>query len=190
MCLFTVCSVCCGETQGQIEYQEGTYIKIKQVREYFWTLSGVESWPYPGNPEEAWATFNLVCVYTVYIIGISCINFIFHIHRSGLHSMWLSALLAESKYAAPKHARMQSSTQRCHSLFGLHGYTDHQNAEAVWAAVHQWQHFFPPSAPLHNSYHRAGLAEWAERDHHRAEGDWGWTDPLWWLQVVWFGSYC
>ncbi|XP_028435206.1 uncharacterized protein LOC114556491 [Perca flavescens] len=35
MCLFTICSVCCGETQGQIEYQEGTYIKIKQVREYF-----------------------------------------------------------------------------------------------------------------------------------------------------------
>ncbi|XDV25561.1 hypothetical protein PO909_029461, partial [Leuciscus waleckii] len=31
MCLFTVCSVCCGETQGQIEYQEGTYIKIKQA---------------------------------------------------------------------------------------------------------------------------------------------------------------
>ncbi|KAK0135730.1 hypothetical protein N1851_028407 [Merluccius polli] len=31
MCLFTVCSVCCGETQGQIVYQEGTYIKIKQA---------------------------------------------------------------------------------------------------------------------------------------------------------------
>ncbi|XP_039637914.1 uncharacterized protein LOC120546783 [Perca fluviatilis] len=31
MCLFTICSVCCGETQGQIEYQEGTYIKIKQA---------------------------------------------------------------------------------------------------------------------------------------------------------------
>ncbi|XP_078108956.1 uncharacterized protein LOC144519589 isoform X2 [Sander vitreus] len=43
---------------------------------------------------------------------------------------------------------------------------------AVAAAVHQCKHFFPPSAPLHNSYHRTGLAERAERDHQRAEGDW------------------
>lgn len=143
------------------------------------------------NLEKVRATLNLVCVCTIYINGISsCINFLLHIHRSGLHSMWLSALLAESKYAAPKHASLQSSTQRCHSLFGLHGYSNHPNAEAVWSAVHQCQYLFPPSAPLHNSYHRAGLAEWAENDHQRAEGDWGWTGPLWWLQVLGFSSYC
>ena len=93
--------------------------------------------------------------------------------------MWLSALLAESKYAAPKHASLQSPTQRCHSFFRLHGYSDNQDAETVWAAVHQCQYFFPPSASLHNPYHRADLAGSAEKDHYRAEGDWGWTDPLW-----------
>ncbi|KAF3840279.1 hypothetical protein F7725_018996, partial [Dissostichus mawsoni] len=31
MSLFTICPACCGETQGYVEQQEGTYIKIKQV---------------------------------------------------------------------------------------------------------------------------------------------------------------
>ncbi|XP_010766756.1 uncharacterized protein [Notothenia coriiceps] len=31
MSLFTICPSCCGETQGNVEQQEGTYIKIKQV---------------------------------------------------------------------------------------------------------------------------------------------------------------
>ncbi|XP_058621768.1 uncharacterized protein LOC131533450 [Onychostoma macrolepis] len=31
MSLFTICPVCCEETQGQIEKQEGTFVKIKQV---------------------------------------------------------------------------------------------------------------------------------------------------------------
>ncbi|KAI4828836.1 hypothetical protein KUCAC02_022908, partial [Chaenocephalus aceratus] len=31
MSLFTICPCCCGETQGNVEQQEGTYIKIKQV---------------------------------------------------------------------------------------------------------------------------------------------------------------
>ncbi|KAJ4947945.1 hypothetical protein JOQ06_009974 [Pogonophryne albipinna] len=34
MSLFTICPSCCGETQGNVEQQEGTYIKIKQVRGY------------------------------------------------------------------------------------------------------------------------------------------------------------
>ncbi|XP_058632716.1 uncharacterized protein LOC131541161 [Onychostoma macrolepis] len=31
MSLFTICPACCEETQGQIEKQEGTFVKIKQV---------------------------------------------------------------------------------------------------------------------------------------------------------------
>ncbi|KAJ4942396.1 hypothetical protein JOQ06_012262 [Pogonophryne albipinna] len=41
MSLFPICPSCCGETQGNVEQQEGTYIKIKQVcaacgYEHFW----------------------------------------------------------------------------------------------------------------------------------------------------------
>ncbi|KAJ4947427.1 hypothetical protein JOQ06_009462 [Pogonophryne albipinna] len=41
MSMFTICPSCCGETQGNVEQQEGTYIKIKQVSaacgyERFW----------------------------------------------------------------------------------------------------------------------------------------------------------
>lgn len=34
MSLFTICPACCGETQGSVEKQEGTFVKIKQVRTY------------------------------------------------------------------------------------------------------------------------------------------------------------
>lgn len=38
MSLFTICPACCEETQGKIEKQEGTFVKIKQVRGYLWFL--------------------------------------------------------------------------------------------------------------------------------------------------------
>jgi len=34
MSLFTICPACSGETQGNVEKQEGTFVKIKQVRSY------------------------------------------------------------------------------------------------------------------------------------------------------------
>ncbi|XP_077091529.1 uncharacterized protein LOC143742526 [Siphateles boraxobius] len=34
MSLFTICPTCYGETQGNVEKQEGTFVKIKQVRSY------------------------------------------------------------------------------------------------------------------------------------------------------------
>ena len=32
--LFTICPACCGETHGNVEQQQGTFVQIKQVRGY------------------------------------------------------------------------------------------------------------------------------------------------------------
>ncbi|KAF3842820.1 hypothetical protein F7725_001669 [Dissostichus mawsoni] len=42
MSLFTICPACCGETQGYVEQQEGTYIKIKQL---YWQCSAFHILP-------------------------------------------------------------------------------------------------------------------------------------------------
>ena len=34
MALFTICPACCGETHGNVEQQQGTFVQIKQVRGY------------------------------------------------------------------------------------------------------------------------------------------------------------
>ncbi|XP_067306868.1 uncharacterized protein [Pseudorasbora parva] len=69
------------------------------------------------------------------------------------------SLLAKPRKGASKHACLQPFTQWCHPLLRLHGYSDNQDAEAVWTAVHKSWHFFPPSALLHYPYHRAGLRD-------------------------------
>lgn len=132
----------------------------------------------------------IICVLTIQVFYWFILKLLEYwiLYLSGLRNLWLWALLAKPREGASKHACLQPFTQRCHPLLRLHGFSDNQDAEAVWTAVHKSRDFFPPSALLHYPYHRAGLEDWAEGDHQGVEGDWGWIDPVWWLQVEWSSS--
>ncbi|KAL1252281.1 hypothetical protein QQF64_020077 [Cirrhinus molitorella] len=87
MSLFTICPACCEETQGKVEKQEGTFVKIKQVRGCLcsmWVSAFLEE---PANAAWKYAACNLLLSGAIHFSGCMAAQTIRMLQRFGLQSI-------------------------------------------------------------------------------------------------------